>query len=156
MTTTRPQLWVYTRKAGLLSRAGHDLEFTTEDIQLRLDGSDVEAVVPLRSLRLVRATSGGRLSEKDRGEIMRNLCDAVLEVGRFPEARFVGTWRGGVLEGTLTLHGATCALRVPLQGGVGEVVLDQRRFGITPFSALMGALRIQPEVRVRLSVPALS
>jgi hypothetical protein len=34
------------------------------------------------------------------------------------------------------------------------VVLNQPEFGITPYRAMMGTLRIKPEVRVRISVPA--
>ena len=34
-----------------------------------------------------------------------------------------------------------------------KVVLDQRKYGIKPFSAMLGALKIKPEVEVIISIP---
>jgi hypothetical protein len=36
---------------------------------------------------------------------------------------------------------------------VAQVVLHQPDFGIKPYSAMLGALRIRPDVRIELSVP---
>ena len=61
------------------------------------------------------------------------------------------------VTGKLTLHGITRDVRLSVtQDGerrVGELRLDQRDFGIKPYSALLGALKIQPHVLVRVSLP---
>ena len=37
---------------------------------------------------------------------------------------------------------------------VAEVLLHQPDFGVKPYSAMLGTLKIKPDVRVRVSVPA--
>jgi hypothetical protein len=34
-----------------------------------------------------------------------------------------------------------------------KLVLDQRKFGIKPFSAMFGALKVKPNVEVHITVP---
>jgi hypothetical protein len=36
---------------------------------------------------------------------------------------------------------------------VGRARIDQRDFGITPFSAMMGTLKVQPHVDIEVRVP---
>jgi polyisoprenoid-binding protein YceI len=81
----------------------------------------------------------------------------VLEVTRYPEIRFESTSvsrETRQVVGRLTLHGVTREVRFSWkeEGGarVAEVRLDQREWDIRPYRAFMGALKLQPEVRVRV------
>jgi polyisoprenoid-binding protein YceI len=66
-----------------------------------------------------------------------------------------GTWDAATIHGELTLHGQTAPQDLTLNrvGRVGndqwrvsgEVV--QSRFGIKPFTAFLGALKVKDEVR---------
>ena len=157
--TARPQVWIETFREGLLSRVGHDLRFVAEDIAIEQDGERIEAVLPVRGLRLLGAVQGGAvslepLSIRDQNDILKNMLGTVLQADRYPHARFSGMLRPAALEGTLTLCGVSRPLRIPLRAGEGSIDLDQRDFGITPFRALMGTLRIQPQVRVRVRLSA--
>ena len=63
----------------------------------------------------------------------------------------------GAVEGELTLHGATRAVhgvrKDDAQSRVAEFRFDQRDFGIKPFSAMFGTLKIKPEVVVEVRIP---
>ncbi len=127
----------------------------------------VEATFDARSLRVVRALDGGReksgaLSPDDRAKIERTIRDDVLECARHPEIRFVSTritprGHARAIEGALSLHGVTRRIEIvatPREGLlVAEAELHQPDFGITPYTAAFGTLRVRPAVRVRIAVP---
>jgi polyisoprenoid-binding protein YceI len=62
------------------------------------------------------------------------------------------------IKGTLTLAGRSKALTVEARRDgarwVSEVVLHQPDFGVKPYTAMLGTLKIKPDVRVRVSLPA--
>lgn len=161
-------LRVFTFKEGLLSGVAHDLELAVERFRIDWDAAHVSATFDTRSLRVLHAVVAGRpapdaLSARDRRTIERNIAEDVLATAQHAEARFESTsvevaGDGFVVHGTLTLAGVQHELSVPVRRDgsryAAEVVLDQRRFGIEPYSAMLGTLKLKPEVRVRLDVPA--
>ncbi len=140
---------VMTFKEGLLSRAAHDLKLRVE---ARVEGG--VAVIDPAALRVVCAMKRGKeapraLSDKDKRSIEESMRDTVLEVRRFPEIRFEASEQDGDrVRGTLKLHGVEKPVTLSFRGGVAKVRLDQRQFGITPYSAMMGALKVQAGVEV--------
>jgi polyisoprenoid-binding protein YceI len=162
------QARVFTYKDGLLSTVAHDLELAVERLEVDFDEQRVTASFDLRSLRVLHAVVSGRaapnaLTASDLRKIEHTLANEVLQTSRHPDARFessaVTANAGGYdLRGTLTLAGQKQEISVAVRRDgdryTSEVMLDQRRFGITPYSALLGALKLKPEVRVRVSVPA--
>ncbi len=160
---------VYTYKEGLLSRVAHDLKLAVTRFEIVLDGDAVRATFDPKSLKVRAVMKGdaeepGALSARDREEIEANIRGPVLHVDRFPEIRFEGrvrrlpeAGRDGEVEGRLTLCGVTRTLSLPVSRRppdlVAEVRLDQRDYGIEPFRALMGALKIRPDVDVRVRLP---
>ena len=64
---------------------------------------------------------------------------------------------GYSIDGDLTLHGVSKALHAETQLEAGRQVasieLHQPDYGITPYKAMMGTLKVKPDVIVRLSVP---
>src|SRR6185436_12833380 len=106
------------------------------------------------------------LSARDRRGIEENTRDDVLEARRHPRITFVSTEvvthpdGGATVRGDLTLHGVMrpIELRARRDGEwlAAEIELDQTQFGIRPFTAMLGALKVQPvvQVRVRARVPA--
>lgn len=172
MPTATPEegavLQVFTFKEGLLAGVAHDLELSLERFRIDWDPAHVSAVFDTRSLRVRHAVVAGRpapdaLAARDRHSIERNIAEDVLATAKHPEARFESSsvevaGDGFVVHGTLTLAGVRQELSVPVRRDgsryTAEVVLDQRRFGITPYSAMLGTLKLKPEVRVRVDVPA--
>lgn len=160
---------VYTFREGLLSALGHDLliDVTSFSIDAGDDGSFVNAKFDARSLRVICAMENGvkrenLLSETDRKETDRNTLTQ-LDASRYPEivlasssvTQEVGGYR---VAADLTLHGKkraiTFSARREGDAFVVECPLDLRDFGMRPFSALFGAMKIKPGIIVRVSVPA--
>lgn len=160
---------VFVRRAGLLSAVGHDLELRATDLAIDVDVAalHVRARVPAGALEVVDAIEGrerrpGKLSAKDKAQINENVANDVLEVARFPAIEFESTRvepapDGYRVHGRLSLHGQTRALAfVARRSGArlsGEVGIHQPDFGIEPYRALGGALRIRPDVSVVFELP---
>jgi polyisoprenoid-binding protein YceI len=161
---------VFTFREGLLASFGHDLELAVTRLDVRVNEStrSVDASFDAASVRVVRALRDGvelpgGLSEADRRTIEEAVRRDVLDAGRHPEVRFLSTRvadvEGGFdVTGRLTLHGTERAVLVPVRRAGdrygAEVWLHQPDFGIKPYSAFLGAMKVKPSVLVRLSFPA--
>lgn len=158
---------VLTFKAGALSALGHDLELAVERFTIEVDDAfAIDASFDPSSLRVLGASIDGRvepLPASDRDKIERTIVEEVLDARRHPTIRYRAAARrrddGGFdLDGELVLHGASRPLRTRAERSgdrlVAEVRLSQPDFGIRPYRAMLGALRIQPEVLVRVTTPA--
>ncbi len=157
-------------KEGLLSAVGHNVKVELRKFRIEFDGDRVTGTFDARSAASVCAVRDGRddpnaLSAKDRATIDGYLQNDILESRRHAEVRFTSTrvelsGGEGEIEGDLTLRGRTrsITLAVTSTGGatVARVRLHQPDFGIAPFRAMLGALRIQPTIDVELSVPPLA
>jgi len=166
---TRAEVLVHTAREGVLSAVGHDLELiaTALSVDVDVDAGTVDVRIDAHAIRLRGALVEGRLvaggvSASDTRTIEQHLRDDVLAVARHPEIRFVGTLAGATpsgghrVEGTLTLHGVSRPLRIETHRDGDfervEIALEQSDFGIKPFRAMLGALRVRSRVVVRLSL----
>jgi polyisoprenoid-binding protein YceI len=161
---------VFTFKEGMLSAMAHDLRLRVERFTIAIDetASSIAARFFADSLRVDTAMKDGReafdsLRDGHKRDIEANIVGEVLHARKHPEIVFRSTRVEGEgderrIEGTLALHGAERPLRATArrQAGrwVAEVELHQPDFGIKPYSAMLGALKIRPAVRVHVSVPA--
>ncbi len=161
-------LRVHTRKHGLLSKIAHDLcfETTVVDLEVRSDGSGRARIDPMVIQLLGAERDGvvdrGLLSLTDQRRVLANLRQDVLDVRRHPQIAYDWTelhvtGAQVCVEGRLRLHGAErpMTLRGTITAGRVRftVTLDQREFGIKPFSAALGALRVRPELEIEISLP---
>ena len=158
---------VYTYKEGLLSAVAHDLKLRVTRFTIDIEGDSVRAELAADSLRVLHAIRDGRddpaaLSLADRQKIESNIVEEVLSARRFPQISFVGrsvkpATSGLRIEGELSLHGKsrTLSLRVDTSGErwTTEVVLSQPDYGIKPYSAMLGTLKVKADVKVRIAVP---
>lgn len=155
------EVLVFTFKEGLLSAVAHDLKLRVTKFGLDVEGDQVKGEFDPSSLRVVNAMkdghdNAGALPGFALGEIEKNIVNDVLEPKRHPVIRFETTAiTDAQVTGRLTLHGQTKAVTGTRKdaGGkkVAEFRLDQRDFGIKPFSAMLGTLKIKPEIVVRVS-----
>jgi polyisoprenoid-binding protein YceI len=173
MTTydaTRAHIFLYTFKEGMLSALAHDLkiEVTRADVQVDAAAKTVTAEIAADSLRVVTVMKKGQEARDELGpdhfkKIEKAIVDDVLHASKHPKIRFTSTavreHDGGVaIEGTLELHGRSRSIAFAARR-VGEVWtaqldLHQPDWGITPYSAMMGTLKVKPTLQVSLSVPA--
>jgi polyisoprenoid-binding protein YceI len=158
---------IFTWREGVLSAVGHDLKLRARRFAVEADATSVRARFDLSSIGVVAAMRGGAedreaLSPRDQREIERACANEVLEVQKFPEATFTSsavrtTDAGWLVTGTLSLHGRTLdgefEVRREADRAVARIDLDVRRFGIKPYSAMLGALRVRPVLTVVVSTP---
>lgn len=162
---------VFTFKEGLLSAMAHDLRLKVTRWNLAWDAAaqTLEASWDAGSLVVEAVMRDGRehpgaLGQRDFDKIAKTVRDEVLSASRYAQIRFRATRlvadgpEAMKIEGELELHGAKrqVATRATLAGGrwSAEVVLNQPDYGIKPYSAMLGALKIKPEVKVRVSIAA--
>jgi polyisoprenoid-binding protein YceI len=163
---------VLTYKEGLLSAVAHDLQIRITRFEIEVDDRThaVHARLEAGSLRVLGAVVDGTLregtlSDSDKQKIEQNIREDVLDARAHPDVRFVSTsvtteGDGYMIQGDLILHGRTRMLTVPVKRRgdelVAEVRLHQPDFGIKPYSAMLGTLKIKPDVTVRCTIPASS
>lgn len=154
---TTAECLVYTFREGLLAAVGHDLCLRVSQFTVDVDGDSIVATFDASSLRAT-----GDVSRADARKIERNAADDVLDARRFPAITFRSTEvtrDGGAarIAGMLTLHGTTLPLTIDAVADGdrwrADVRLDQRDFGIRPYVALLGALRVRADVLVRVTLP---
>lgn len=164
---------VFTFKEGLLSAVAHDLKIRVTRFSIHIDDETkaIEATFDPASLRVVTAMKDGQeanraLSDSDKHKIEENIAGDVLHPKKFAEIRFVSTKveedAGGTgyrVKGNLTLHGKTREVsftsRSDGEGQVAEIALHQKDFGIEPYSAMLGTLKIKADVKVTIALPGL-
>jgi polyisoprenoid-binding protein YceI len=163
------QLLIKTGRTGLGSRAGHDL--TIEVTRWQAEATVDSAVVARSSVRVevdagsfeVRSGTGGvkPLTDADRAEIKKTIRDKILRTGQYPTITFRSTRTTGTpgsftIDGDLTITGRTQPVTV--HGQVtddrvqGTAAVEQTRWGIRPYTAFLGALKLSNEVTVEFSI----
>lgn len=171
---TNAQCLVYTFKEGLLAPVAHDLQLRVTRFWLKVGdkvGDGIAAEFDPRSLQVVAAMNNGQpapnaLSDADKLKIAKLIEDEVLAARRHPTISFQSSQltsraAGGFwVRGELTLCGRSKTIEAQsrLEGSaqVVEVDVHQPDFGIAPYRAMMGTLKVKATVKVRLSFPNLS
>jgi polyisoprenoid-binding protein YceI len=109
--------------------------------------------VDMGSMRVIGGTGGiAPLSERDKREILRNAWK-ILSVDRYPEGTFVAEEiSDDAVDGTLSVlgrsHGLRLAYRIDGERYRASGIVRQSDYGIRPFSAFFGALKLADPVRV--------
>lgn len=150
-------LWVRTGRTGAVAKAGHDLRLEVTAWDATLEDGRIELRADATSLRVREATGGMQaLDDGDRANIETTIDDEVLkrEPIVFRSTQVEETPGGLHVDGELTLRGRTApiAFDVAVADGTlsGAAIVKQTDFGIKPYSALFGALKVADEVRVEL------
>jgi polyisoprenoid-binding protein YceI len=167
--TERGRIILRTFRDGLAAQAGHDLtiEVTRWSGELTVGDdfslSDLTVRIDMNSL-VVRTGTGGLkpLTDRDRREIAAT-ARKVLGVDRHPYGSFTASSAvpdsdgSGVVRGTLTLagHQRPLELRVSKKGPDSyhaTATVVQSEFGVTPYTAFFGALRLRDAVDIEIDV----
>lgn len=163
------ECFVFTFKEGLLSPVAHDLRLrvTRFSIEVAASQGTVVASFDTNSLSVDCPMKDGvenpnALSAADKAKIAGQIREDVLNATKHPQATFrsnavsARTDGGYDVSGELELHGVTQALTVATHLVDGrqqlELELHQPDFGIVPFRALLGTLKIRADVTIRVTV----
>ncbi|WP_228044845.1 YceI family protein [Streptomyces ferrugineus] len=168
------RLLIKTSRAGLGRKAGHDLtieatRWSGEAVVVTDDPgrSSVTVTVEAGSLTVREGTGGLKpLTDADKAEIKRTLeGEALLHTAQYPTITFHSTRITGTLEsfeitGELTIKGRTQPVTV--HGGsdgdgtvCGWSTVTQSIWGIKPYAAFLGALKLADDVRIEYAVTEL-
>ncbi len=167
------RLLIKTSRAGLGRKAGHDLtieatRWSGNAVVVADDPgkSSVTVTVETGSLTVREGTGGLKpLTDADRDEIRRTLAETLLHTAQHPTITFRSNSITGVPEsfeitGDLTIKGRTHAVTV--HGGsdgdgmvCGWANVTQSTWGIKPYSAFLGALKLADDVRIEYEVTGL-
>ena len=160
------RLILHTSREGVGAQLGHDLtiEVTRWSGRLRFAAnqvaSELTVTVDMRSMDIVDGIGGiAPLSERDKREILRNAWK-ILSVDRYPEGTFVAERISeDAVDGTLSLlgrsHELRLAYRIDGEHYRASGTVRQSDYGIKPFSAFFGALKLADAVRVRAELDRL-
>jgi polyisoprenoid-binding protein YceI len=159
------RLTIRTARTGAASKAGHDLLIEVGSWQAALDPEGEPALTltaDARSLRVLEGTGGVKsLDEDDKANIAKTIDDEVLKgcsiefrsnrVDHRPDGTLAVT-------GELELGGRRGPVEFDLSNRDGrlngEAVVKQTAFGIKPYSALFGTLKVADEVRIGIDANA--
>lgn len=168
--------WVFVPKTGLLSGFAHDHEIGVKSFTGKIVVP--EAGASNGSLELdVDATSltvlDKKPSEDDKKKIYNSMHTEVLESAKYPKINFKSVsvndlkQTGGdaynfTLNGDLTLHGVTKRIAFPVSltinaqelRAIGKYTLRQTDFGIKPYSAAGGTIKVKNEITVNFNIVA--
>jgi len=176
IVASESSFWVFVPKTGLLSGLAHDHEIGVKSFTGKIVVP--EAGASSGSLELdVDATSLAVLdkkpSEDDKKKIYNSMHNEVLESARHPKITFKSAsvsdlkQTGGeaynfTLNGDLTLHGVTKRIVVPVSltinakelRAIGKYTLRQTDYGIKPYSAAGGTIKVKNEITVNFNIVA--
>jgi polyisoprenoid-binding protein YceI len=160
---------------GLLSAFGHDPVFAIKDftgytqfVPASFESATLKIVINADSIVLTND-----VKEKDRLEIEQTMREQVLEISKHPEIVFAssnisvtrlaeGRYRARVI-GDLTFHGVTqknlwITADVFVSGdslrAKGDFSLKQSDFGIKPFTAAGGTIKLKNELKFSFDIGA--
>jgi polyisoprenoid-binding protein YceI len=153
-------LAVRTARTGTVAKAGHDLLIHVTAWTGTLDVGD-ETTIALdadaTSLRVREGTGGLKgLDDGDLANIEQTIDDDVLKRQdvAFRSTRVEADGDALRVQGELSLRGTTrpIAFDLDVSGGRvrGEAVVKQTEWGMKPYSALFGALKVADDVRVEI------
>ncbi len=165
----RGRIILRTFRDGLAAQAGHDLTIEATrwsavlGVNEDLSPADLDVRIDMGAL-VVRDGTGGvkPLSDRDRREIAVT-ARKVLASDRHPEAVFAAAGfepvagGGGEVSGTLTIRGQTRPLRIHVTPTGAdhyhaEAQVVQSDYGIKPYTAFLGALRVRDAVDIAVDL----
>ena len=163
------QLLLKVFREGVASKMGHDLTIEVKDWSAKADvnpddlsRTSIEGTAQVPSFSVLEGTGGTKaLSRSDKADIKKNIDEKILNGSPTISFRTTGAPDGNgsrfSVPGELTINGATrpTTVNVDLNGGKARVTFKvvQTEFGIKPFKAFMGALKVRDDVDVELEVP---
>jgi hypothetical protein len=163
---------IFTYKEGLLAVFAYDLRINVTSFVIEVGGEKhfIKADFDALSLHVDCAMVDGSerpglLSEKDKKDIDKSIIYEVLDTKRYKNIILVSSSVKKEdstydVKGLLTLHGITREIFFPVKTGgnhySADVWLRLTDFGIKPFSALFGTMKIKPDILIHVMMPKLN
>jgi polyisoprenoid-binding protein YceI len=155
------RLLVRTGRTGAIAKAGHDLLLEVQQWSATLtigENASLELTADSRSMRVLEGTGGLQaLDRDDKANIVQTIDDEVLKGATiaFQSSSVSGTDGRLTVDGELKLGDRRAPVSFTLAIGddgrlSGEATVKQTDFGMKPYSALFGTLKVADEVRIEI------
>ena len=155
------RLTIRTTRQGAAAKAGHDLVIEVGSWQATLEIESQPALTltaDSRSLRVLEGTGGIKaLTENDKADIKKTIDKEVLKGTSIEfHSSEVREGPGGLsVQGELSLNGNSGTVTFDLATGdggrvTGSATVKQTAFGMKPYTALFGALKVADDVQVAI------
>lgn len=152
-------LRVKTGRSGAAAKAGHNLEIEVNSWEATLevgDSSSLELTADATSLSVVKGEGGAqKLGDDDKADIKKSIDKDVLKKQpiEFYSTDVAPSDGGLKISGDLSIAGKSQPVSFDVSVGddgklSGATKLKQSDWGIKPYSALFGALKVNDEVEV--------
>ncbi len=169
---------IYVHRGGLMRRAGHDHVIASEHMGgqvIYAPGADSSADISLPLADLVvdapeyreRFDLDPDVSESSIRGTRRNMLEKVLDIETYPEVRVTAAAADveaerPVLSVAIDLQGAEYVYEVPVELGFdsdsvevsGSMTIRHSDFGMRPFRAAAGLLRVADEIDIHFEIVA--
>jgi len=168
--------WVFVGKSGLFSALAHDHEIGVKSFSGRVvvpetgaGAGSLEMEVDAKSLVVLDK----KPSEEDKKKIFDSMHNEVIESAKHQKITFKSVSVGDVkqtgddtynfvVNGDLTLRGVTKRIAVPVAATItpqqlraaGKYTLKQTDYGIKPYSAAGGTIKVKNEVVINFNIVA--
>lgn len=147
-------LKVKTGKEGAAAKMGHNLTLDVKSWEATIEGGDspsIQLTADPSSLEVESGEGGAKpLGDKDKKDIKKTIDNKVLGSSQISFTSNEVT--DGQAKGDLSIAGSSSQVSVPLKVNgdkiSGSIALNQKDFGIKPFSTMMGALKVTDQVTV--------
>ncbi|MFQ5686647.1 MAG: YceI family protein, partial [Candidatus Scalindua sp.] len=126
--------------------------FTSGSLELEIQANSLKVICALKDGERTDA-----LKEKDIADIEKDMAGKVLHPDKYPTVNFcskaIQEKDGGYkINGDLSLHGVTKPIDFVIETNSenlkGMFAILQKDYGIKPFKAMMGTLKIKNEIKV--------
>ena len=158
------KLIVKTGREGVGGKMGHDLVIevgswsATATVGEDPSATSLTASAEVSSMNVVSGAGGAKpLSEGDKADIKKTIVDKILGNTKidFTSTSVSGGDSNVTVQGDLTIAGKTAPAQFQLQDlGGGKVKatgqVTQSTFGVKPFKAFMGALKVKDTVDIEI------
>lgn len=156
------RLIIKTGREGMGGKMGHDLTIevgrwnATASVGEDPTESSLTASAEVGSFNVVEGKGGVKpLTDGDRAEIKKTILDKILGNTKidFHSTSISGGGSSGTVSGELTIAGKTAPATFNIQDmGGGRIRVSgtvvQSNFGVKPFKAFMGALKVKDAVEI--------
>ncbi len=152
---------IFTYREGLLAAFGHDLELEIRTFTVFYSPGTLRATFDPTSLHVIGAVGNGAkaLFPSDVSTIEWAARNEILKAPRFSEVLVEGTVDEATkhFDGSLTLLGVKRPLRfeAAIVGDriLADVTLRPTEYGIAPYRAMFGTIKLSDRVRVVVELP---
>jgi len=147
-------LKIKTGKEGAAAKMGHNLTFEVKSWEATVEGGDspsIKLTADPSSLEVVSGEGGAKpLGDKDKKDIKKTVDGKVLGSSQITFTS--SEVSDSQAKGDLSIAGSSSDVTIPISVSgdkiSGSTTLNQKDFGIKPFSTMMGALKVTDQVTI--------